>query len=407
MAASATRSRLHFRVDPLDHVLAPLVLEVDIDVGRLVACVGQEALEQNLVLVGIDLGDAEAVADGGIGGGAAALAKDAPSPRACSTISCTVRKYCAICLLLDQRELVPDRPGDLVGHPFRIAPGGAFPGQPLELLHRRLAAFIDGRVLVAQVLQRESAAVDDFLDALDGMRMLAEEAVHLLRRFQVPLGRGEAVEAQLLDRAAEANGGDDVLQRAAVGDVIVHVVGGDEAHLHPGGESVESGKPPRIVAAEQHGAGEVAAVAVQAGELAQPVVERRIVDVARRQDDGDQAFGILRQIVEGEIAFALCRAAIAGGQQPRQALVALDIHRIGEQGITVPRLQARADEKLDPLLLRGGMLVVVIPDRRIGAHHAGQGVAVGDADRVVAELDRRARPARPDASRRAGSCSWS
>ncbi len=33
-------------VDPLDHLLAPLMLEIDVDVGRLVPVVGEEALEQ-------------------------------------------------------------------------------------------------------------------------------------------------------------------------------------------------------------------------------------------------------------------------------------------------------------------------------------------------------------------------
>ena len=37
-------------VDPLDDLLAPLVLEIDVDVGRLVALVGQEAFEQDLGL---------------------------------------------------------------------------------------------------------------------------------------------------------------------------------------------------------------------------------------------------------------------------------------------------------------------------------------------------------------------
>ena len=37
-------------VDPLDHLLAPLVLEVDVDVGRLAALLGDEALEQQVVL---------------------------------------------------------------------------------------------------------------------------------------------------------------------------------------------------------------------------------------------------------------------------------------------------------------------------------------------------------------------
>ena len=68
-----------FLVDVLDHLLAPLVLEIDVDVGRLVALGRDEALEEEVGALGVDLGDAEAVADGGIGGRAAALAEDAPS----------------------------------------------------------------------------------------------------------------------------------------------------------------------------------------------------------------------------------------------------------------------------------------------------------------------------------------
>ena len=45
------------RVDVLDHLLAPFVLEVDVDVGRLVALGRDEALEQKIELGGIDLGD--------------------------------------------------------------------------------------------------------------------------------------------------------------------------------------------------------------------------------------------------------------------------------------------------------------------------------------------------------------
>ena len=63
-------------VDPLDHLLAPLVLGIDVNIGRLLALGGDEALEQHVVFGGIDGGDAEHVADGGIGGRAAALAED-------------------------------------------------------------------------------------------------------------------------------------------------------------------------------------------------------------------------------------------------------------------------------------------------------------------------------------------
>ena len=63
-------------VDILDHLFAPLVLEVDVDVGRLVALGRNEALEQKIETLRIDLGDPEAIADSGIGRRAAALAED-------------------------------------------------------------------------------------------------------------------------------------------------------------------------------------------------------------------------------------------------------------------------------------------------------------------------------------------
>ena len=37
-----------FGVDVLDHFLAPLMLEIDVDVGRLLALLGNEALEQQV-----------------------------------------------------------------------------------------------------------------------------------------------------------------------------------------------------------------------------------------------------------------------------------------------------------------------------------------------------------------------
>ena len=65
-------------VDPLDHLLAAVGVEVDVDVGLLVAVRGDEPLEGQSVEDGVDGGDAEGVADRGARGGAAALAQDPP-----------------------------------------------------------------------------------------------------------------------------------------------------------------------------------------------------------------------------------------------------------------------------------------------------------------------------------------
>ena len=63
-------------VDVLDHLLAPLVLEIDVDVGRLAAVFRDEAGEQELRRRRIDRGDAEAKADRAVGRRAAALAEN-------------------------------------------------------------------------------------------------------------------------------------------------------------------------------------------------------------------------------------------------------------------------------------------------------------------------------------------
>ena len=78
-------------VDVLHHDLAPLVLEIDIDVGRLFAVLRDEALEQQVVVNGVDLGDAEGEAERGM------AAEPRPwhrisCERANLTMSCTVRK---------------------------------------------------------------------------------------------------------------------------------------------------------------------------------------------------------------------------------------------------------------------------------------------------------------------------
>ncbi len=64
-----------FFVDVLDHLLAPLMLEIDVDVGRLAPFGRDEALEQEVGQRRVDIGDADAIADGGIGGRAAPLAQ--------------------------------------------------------------------------------------------------------------------------------------------------------------------------------------------------------------------------------------------------------------------------------------------------------------------------------------------
>ncbi len=63
-------------INILNDFFAPLVLEIHVDVRRFVALLGNEALEQHGHARRVHLGDPQAVTDGGVGRGAAALAED-------------------------------------------------------------------------------------------------------------------------------------------------------------------------------------------------------------------------------------------------------------------------------------------------------------------------------------------
>ena len=100
------------------------------------------------------------------------------------------------------------------------------------------------------------------------------------------------------------------------------------------------------------------------------------------------ALGMGREVVEGEVAFALRRAAVADRQQAGEPLIGFKVGGIGEQRIAVARLEMGADQQFETLFPGGRKFLVIFLDRRIGPHDAGQGVAVDDADGGMAELER-------------------
>ena len=85
------------------------------------------------------------------------------------------------------------------------------------------------------------------------------------------------------------------------------------------------------------------------------------------------------KIVESEMAFAFGRAQFAGAQQPAEAAIGCAIRGISENvGRAIDENKARANQQLGP------SFSLIACTRRIGAHDAGQGVAVGDADGGIA-----------------------
>ena len=113
-------------VDPLDDFLAPLMFEIDVDVGRFPALGTDETFEQQAGAGGIDRGDAEHVAHRRIGGGPAALAQDAL--RAGEPDDAVHREEIRrVFQLRDQIEFVMELLRDVVRHAVRIAPWRRLP----------------------------------------------------------------------------------------------------------------------------------------------------------------------------------------------------------------------------------------------------------------------------------------
>ena len=238
-----------FLVEILQDFLAAFVLEVDVDVGGFVPLAADKTLEQEVHPLRIDGGDAQAEADGRVGRRAAALAEDAATAGEDDEVP-DGEKVGLVVQLFDQLQLVLDEAPHLVGHAGRVAIPRAFPSQPGQIFHRRLARrgeFLG--ILVTQLVEREGRLPGDFQRALHGLGIAGEEQGHFLRRSQVSLGIGKQQFAGRGHRAAVPHGGQHVAERLSLGHVEMNVARRDQRHARAMRQRREPIEPLLIVAA--------------------------------------------------------------------------------------------------------------------------------------------------------------
>ncbi len=167
-------------VDVLDHLLAALVLEVDVDVGRLPALAADEAGEEQAEAGGVHLGDAQAVADGGIGRPAPPLAEDAARAGEIDD-AVTGEEVGLVAQLGDEGELVLDLVEDLVGQAGGVALGGPAVGEVAEVLGDAEPGRAFEGVLVAELVEAEGRGSGrDLGGAGGGPGVVGEEAGYLV-----------------------------------------------------------------------------------------------------------------------------------------------------------------------------------------------------------------------------------
>ena len=212
-------------VDVLDHLLAPLVLEVDVDVRRLVALGRDEALEQKIEVRRIDLSDPKAIADRGIGRRAAALTEDVLRAREAHDVVHGEEVWRVI-ERGDQRELVLERFTRALRNAVRIARFCALPGESFErLLGRCMALAQLFRIAMPEFVKAEGETVEEADGLGDGLRRFGEQPRHFAWSFEMALGVGLREAPGGLERGFLADTGEDVGERAPLGNMHQHVVG--------------------------------------------------------------------------------------------------------------------------------------------------------------------------------------
>ena len=168
------------RIDILHHLLAPLVLEVDVDVRRLLALVGDEPLDQQILLDGIDGGDAQAIANHRIGRRAAPLAQDVLLVARPGDDVVHGEEIGRVSQRLNQLQFLAQGRDDLdrnsAGIP-RLRPAKGQVHQPA--LRRPAGRHRLVGIFVFQVVQIEPAGLDDLGRAGHRVLVSLEQAPHL------------------------------------------------------------------------------------------------------------------------------------------------------------------------------------------------------------------------------------
>ncbi len=368
-------------VDVLDHLLAPLVLEIHVDVGRLVAVAGDETGEQEVDLHRVDRGHPQAVADHAVGRRTASLAQDVLGLGEAHHVV-HGQEVAGVVLVADEGELRLQHADDLLRHAAGVAPLRPLPDQVLQVLLGALAGRDRlVRIFVAELVEAETAARGQPLGLGDRLRILLEQARHLFGRLEMALGVGLQPRPGFGQGDVLADAAHHVLQRAALGRVVEHVVGGQQLRARRLGDLRQPVQPSRVGRAvppphgepypPRSGRAEAMEGGFKPGRSAPS-------GGGIGHDRQAQALGVGDQVVEGQAAVAL-PAPLAGGpegDQPRQPGVALAVLGIGQHlGTPVGEGEAGAHHQAKAEIL----------GRRVGAHDAGQGVAVGHGDGGVAE----------------------
>ena len=245
------------RVNILDDLLAPLMLEIDIDVGRLLALGGHEPLEEKIDACRVNGGDIEHIAHRAIRGRAAPLMENAAVLGKAGKVP-DGEEIGRVIEGTDEGKLVIELVLYLVRNAVRIFLLRAKPGQPLKLVLRRRALALDLiRVVVAQLVERKGEALHNLHRARHGFGVSGKEPCNFSGRLQMALGIGREMKAGFLDGGFFTDTGQDVLQYLPFAHVIMNIVDGNEGRPGLARKGAQGGEPACRAVVIKRGGGEI------------------------------------------------------------------------------------------------------------------------------------------------------
>ncbi len=126
----------------------------------------------------------------------------------------------------------------------------AFPGQVFQMLLRGLARRHRlVRILVFELIERKVDAAGKAHGLADGLRKIAKQPRHFIRRLEIAFRIGLKAFADDVDRGLLPDAGQHILQRAARGMVVQHLVGGEHRHFSFCGEVMQPRQAAPVIAA--------------------------------------------------------------------------------------------------------------------------------------------------------------
>ena len=211
-------------VHVLQHALAFAMGEVDIDVGRLTPIFAEKTLEEQVHADRIDGRDAEAVADGGIGGRTATLAENAFATRIAHDVPHD-QEVAGHVEPADHAQFVRDLF-------FLLRRAGRAPALGGTGFHQlcQIVVFTDARwqrKLRQRWLELTDTELTPFRDQARGAQtgFVTEPALVMQRRgFQIPLAVGTESRAHCIQRAAVTQRRQRIVCGAALARCIVRVI---------------------------------------------------------------------------------------------------------------------------------------------------------------------------------------